>query len=147
MNFSQQKPVMNQTAAALYQQALLAHHKKPTGYNAIFTYTHCAEGENPACGDDIVVTVHIKQARLIELGFSGDSCAICRASASIMCQHLTGKSIDEVIEQASSVEHKFTQQIAFEEPYSPFNSVLALPIRHQCALLPWRTLVNALKPL
>ena len=71
MNFSQQIPVINQTATALYQQALLAHHKKPTGYNAIFTYTHCAEGENPACGDDIVVTVHIKQARLIELGFSG----------------------------------------------------------------------------
>ncbi|WP_206483515.1 Fe-S cluster assembly sulfur transfer protein SufU [Thalassotalea sp. G2M2-11] len=147
---SQQKP--DQPAVhddhALYQQALLAHHKSPVGYNLAIVATHSAQGVNATCGDDIKIAVEIEQNYLQALAFYGDSCAICRASASMLCQHLKGLSVAEVLALSQKVKASLSENVSLigvaAEQFEPLRSVEKFPVRKQCALLPWTTLEQAL---
>jgi len=134
----------NNKASQLYQQALLAHHKSPFGFSKMGDFTHQADGENAACGDEITVSLTISEQNIHEIGFAGDSCAICRASASIMCQHLSGRTLDDSLQLVEKVNEHFVKQIPFKQAFTPLNAVFNLPIRQQCALLPWNTLLLAL---
>lgn len=132
-------------ANKLYQQALLVHHKKPCGFNQKIKITHSSEGDNPACGDEITVNVHVENDQIIALSFAGDSCAICRASASLMCQELVQVNLSEALLIENNIIESFTNSIEFTGAFTPLNSIFSLPIRQQCALLPWRTFHQALK--
>jgi len=77
----------HQSQESLYQKALLAEHQKPVGFGIdIEKVSHNAQGYNPACGDEIIIACDITENVINHIGFSGDSCAICRASASILCK-------------------------------------------------------------
>lgn len=127
-------------AQALYQEALLSHHKKPCGYNVHVDMTHSMRGDNPACGDEITVNTQIENGKIKALAFTGDSCAICRASASLMCQQLPELDVTQALKLVENISINFAKNIEFTDVFSPLNSIFSLPIRQQCALLPWRTL-------
>ena len=144
-----EKPINTSSdAIKLYQQALLKHHKLPVGFEREIKSTHSADGVNAACGDEITVYAQIVSGNIIALGFSGDSCAICRASASIMCQYLTHRKIDEVdafIEGAIDVINSAkTDESVYVQALEPLLAVRKFPVRKQCAILPWRTFAKAL---
>ena len=134
---------------ALYQQALLEHHKSPVGFNAPILATHFADGSNAACGDEIHVQLHCQGDVIEQISFTGDSCAICRASASIMCQSFEGKHINharkvsEIVTVGLSQNH--SSDIAFYSQLLPIFAVKKFPVRIQCAILPWRTFELALE--
>ncbi len=129
----------------LYHDALLAHHKQPTGYEHCFDASHQASGSNPACGDEIKVMLTFCEERISDIGFSGSSCAICRASASIMCGHLPGMSKQQAFQVVEKIEQHFIEKQAFTQDLAPLSAVFKLPIRQQCAVLPWHTVVEALR--
>jgi len=131
-------------ASQLYQQALLAHHKSPHGFAIEGEFNHQADGENAACGDEITVSININEQAIHSIGFSGDSCAICRASASIMCQQVSVLNVEQSQQLAEKINEHFSQNIPFEDALTPLNAVFSLPIRQQCALLPWNTLLKVL---
>ncbi|REL25971.1 iron-sulfur cluster assembly scaffold protein [Thalassotalea euphylliae] len=126
-------------SSALYQQAMLAHHQNPYGFETDIKPTHQQEGYNPACGDEITVAFEISNNMLDNLNFSGDSCAICRASASIMCQTLANCSLTEAKRLLDEKHSDLAEQKPLVGLLEPLNSVYAFPIRLQCALLPWQT--------
>ena len=139
---------------SLYQQALLKHHKSPAGFEVkLSTITHQSNGENAACGDEISVTAQVVNGLVSAVAFAGDSCAICRASASIMCQHFNGVAVETVQENIDTIimviSHDNSDQISFSpnvrEQLSPLLAVRKFPVRKQCAILPWQTLLMALK--
>lgn len=152
----EQSQQLSPDALQLYQQALLKHHKAPVGFELEFEATHKAEGINAACGDEIVIYTKINAGVISKLGFSGDSCAICRASASMMCQHLIDRSSEQCIEQSieqikASIENIIAiinspsdEKSTLNQQLQPLLAVRKFPVRKQCAILPWRTFAQAL---
>lgn len=135
------KNAQPQTRQKLYQQALLSHHKNPVGYNQEINHNVSASGNNSACGDEITVQVQMNDKQLYKIAFSGDSCAICRASASMMCESLINISVETAKKHIKmSLDCLSEQQDVFPENIAPLAAVKQYPVRIQCAQLPWQTL-------
>lgn len=135
----------------LYQQVILDHNKKPRNFRKMEEATHDCEGYNPLCGDDI--TVHLKMSGegvIEDVSFSGAGCAISKASASMMTQHVKGKTADE----ARLMFDEFHRMVLGQ--FDPgkdghhlgrltiFTGVREFPSRTKCASLAWHTLICAL---
>lgn len=132
----------------LYQQAMLEHHKAPIGFEIAIESTHHADGYNAACGDEIFMEAFINGNQVQQIGFHGDSCAICRASASMACENLPGVTIDEAKLLSQQIVAALTDDVTFigelATQFSPLMSVQKFPVRKQCALLPWQTALTLL---
>jgi nitrogen fixation NifU-like protein len=132
----------------LYHQALLKHHKKPVGFAVNLLADGQAVGENAACGDEITIEFTIKNGQINELAFHGDSCAICRASASLLCLHLKDLDLLSVRAVNNAMITFITDNKALLAPWSDVFSALSVvqqfPVRKQCAILPWTTFKDAL---
>jgi nitrogen fixation NifU-like protein len=136
----------------LYQEVILDHNKKPRNYGKLEDATHRSEGLNPLCGDHIWVALKVGGDRIDAIAFEGQSCAICKASASMMTTAVKGKSLAEA---GSLVEHFRAMATGAEDVETAgrhlgrltvFAGVKDLPSRVKCAILPWHTLhaaVNA----
>jgi nitrogen fixation NifU-like protein len=54
-----------------------------------------AEDVNPLCGDRVRMELRVEDEMVTTARFSGDSCAICTASADVLAELVTGKSVRE----------------------------------------------------
>ena len=79
-------------AKQLYQELILDHNKKPRNWGKLNDATHRSEGLNPLCGDHIWVAVNL-DGDIVGIAFEGESCAICKASASMMTMAVKGKTL------------------------------------------------------
>ena len=133
----------------LYQEILLDHNKRPRHYGALAHATHSAEGYNPLCGDKIEVFLRIDDDRIADIRFECASCAICKASASIMTVALDGKSLDEAESTRSEFERILTTDteatLDTQGELAALAGVRKFPARIKCATLPWHTYQAALR--
>ena len=133
----------------LYQEIILDHNKRPRHYGALAHATHSAEGYNPLCGDKIEVFLRIDDDRIADIRFECASCAICKASASIMTVALDGKSLDEAESTRSEVERIITTDteatLDTQGELAALAGVRKFPARIKCATLPWHTYQAALR--
>ena len=140
---------MSEELNTLYQEIILEHNKRPRYYGALASATHNAEGYNPLCGDRVSVFVQIQSDRIVSLRFQCASCAICKASASIMMEALHGQSIAEADEIREEAERLLTSDSCAktdcDSEMAALSGVRKFPARIKCAILPWDTLVNALR--
>jgi nitrogen fixation NifU-like protein len=77
---------------SLYQEVILDHNKKPRNYGTLDNATHHAVGHNPLCGDHLDIALHLEGDRIDQVAFHGESCAICKASASMMTTAVKGRT-------------------------------------------------------
>jgi len=134
---------------ALYQEVILDHNRKPRNYGALPEASHHAEGHNPLCGDRIDVALRLDGDRIDAIAFEGESCAICKASASMMTVAVKGKPRAEAETLIREFREMATGKIApgglvHIGRLSVFAGVRDLPTRVKCAILPWHTLAAAL---
>ena len=55
-----------------------------------------SEGFNPFCGDQVVFTLNLDEiGRIKQVGFQGEGCSISQASASMLTDHLIGRTLDD----------------------------------------------------
>ena len=134
---------------ALYQEVILDHNKKPRNYGTLEHASHHAQGHNPLCGDHLSVALQLQGETIDQIAFQGESCAICKASASMMTAAVKGKTR----EQAQALSQEFlamaTGKLDLSQPnqigrLAVFAGVRDLPTRVKCAILPWHTLQAAL---
>ncbi len=133
----------------LYQQIILDHNKSPRNYGELADRTHNAEGYNPLCGDHIWVSLKMNGDQIEDIKFSGDGCAICKASSSMMTAAVKGKTRDE----ARLVLGEFIKMVKGElnpetDPHhlgklQLFSGIWQYPSRVKCAALAWHTLNGA----
>ncbi len=133
---------------ALYHEVILDHNRKPRNYGVLEHPSHHAEGLNPLCGDHIDVALELDGDAIAAIAFQGESCAICKASASMMTVAVKGKSRDD----AQALAREFVDMACGRlDPGSGqrigrlavFSGISALPMRVKCAILPWHTLQAA----
>jgi nitrogen fixation NifU-like protein len=140
-------------ASRLYQEVILDHNRKPRNYGKLEDANRQAEGLNPLCGDHIWVYLRTGGGMIEGIGFEGQSCAICKASASMMTAAVKGKSVHAAEVLAREFRDMTTGKIDPEAPghqlgrLTVFAGVRDLPARVKCAVLPWHTLTSALHAL
>lgn len=130
----------------LYAPLVLEHYRNPRGRGALAECTHAAAGVNPLCGDSLRIELRCADGRVAEFAFSGESCAIATATASMLGELARGSTSAEL----GVLAQRFARLIegADEDPaLGALNAMRALQhhaARRKCALLPWATLQAAL---
>jgi nitrogen fixation NifU-like protein len=129
----------------LYQEVILDHNKKPRNWGTLADATHKAEGVNPLCGDHIHLSVKLGEDVVQAISFEGESCAICKASASMMTGVVKGKSRADAEQMVQEFRDMATGKLDPSAPHhlgrlTVFAGVRDLPTRVKCAILPWHTL-------
>lgn len=115
----------------LYQEHILDHYEDPFHRGELAARTHSHEEKNPLCGDVIRIDLKLdQQGRVEDCWFSGDGCVISQASASMLLEELSGKTVEEV--------KKFTAEDMLKL-YGP----RLTPNRQKCCLLGWRVIQQA----
>lgn len=141
--------------AHLYHDVILDHGRNPRNRRQLDNSTHTAIGDNPLCGDRIELSLVIDGETIKEAAFTGQGCAICLASTSVM----TGEIMDKTIVGAKKIMEDFRDSLVLpparggkkgggsssvSEKLAAFKGVRTSPMRVKCALLPWHTLAKAL---
>lgn len=134
----------------LYQEVILDHNKKPRNWGTLADASHKAEGLNPLCGDHITLTLKLGGDVVDAINVQGESCAICKASASMMTTMVKGKTCADAEQMVQEFRDMATGKLdTASQPHhlgrlTVFAGVRDLPSRVKCAILPWHTLHAAL---
>lgn len=116
----------------LYQEHVLDHYEDPFHRGVCPHATHAHEDDNPLCGDVVRMEAQIDSDGVLrELWFDGDGCCISQASASMLVEHMHGKSVDDV------------KNFTADQMLGLFQASLT-PNRQKCCLLPWRVLQSTI---
>ena len=110
-------------------------------------HTHKSKNKNPICGDEMEISLLIKNGKVIDMGYQCKSCVYCQASASLLSQNIKNKSLEEVKDFIKTCENIFENTkiipekkwISFKELFDKKNIS-----RKECLLLPIRTIDKAL---
>lgn len=132
----------------LYQEVVIDHGRRPHNFRELPGATHQADGYNPLCGDRLTLYIRVEDGVVADASFQGSGCAISTASASLMTDHLKGKTP----EQAEAIFNQFhsllTEEGATETDVlgklTVLEGVRDYPTRIKCATLAWHTLQAAL---
>lgn len=134
----------------LYQEIILEHNKHPRNFGQLHQPTHFAHGNNPLCGDEISVQLKLLNGIISEVNFSGQGCAISRASASMMTEAVAGKSPREAVRIAEKLINAMQQKdqamnLQADGDLASLEGVRKFPARIKCATLGWHALIAALQ--
>jgi len=81
----------------LYEDYILPHFEDPYHKGSIDCATCQHSARNPLCGDTITLQLAIGKNDVIEKAyFTGNGCAISQAGASILCERIEGKTVQEL---------------------------------------------------
>lgn len=143
---------MSDDLRELYQEVILDHGKNPRNFHASDDATNEARGNNPLCGDQLVIYLKLDDAgHVADASFLGKGCAISMASASMMTDLLKGRSADEARVMFDAFHDMCTgdgdgAELGEDiEKLRVLSGVREFPTRVKCATLPWHTMVAALK--
>lgn len=134
----------------LYQEVILDHNRHPRNFGVLADADRTAEGYNPLCGDRLHLYVTLDGDRITRVMFEGSGCAISKASASLLTEAVTGKTMAE----AAEIFDAFHKMVTGEREADLDDEVLGklavlggvreFPVRVKCASLAWHTLKSAL---
>jgi nitrogen fixation NifU-like protein len=143
------QPERSAEIAALYQEMILDHYRRPRNKGTLERVDAAAEMKNPLCGDEITVQLAFDGNGVGDLRFSGRGCAISQASASMMTQLVKGKGAEEI----DALRNRF-RDMMLGDPSAvtddklgslrALSGVARFPARVKCALLAWNALETAL---
>ena len=133
----------------LYKEVILDHYKSPRNKRDLPQAEISCSKNNPLCGDEITVHAHLADGRVAEVTFEGQGCSISQASASMMTEAVTGKSIEEA--GSLTADFRGMMEGKVEPGEDEFGDLIALkgvvkyPVRIKCAVLAWDVLQEALE--
>ena len=123
---------VSQEQEDVYQEHVLEHFECPYHRGPCPFATHAHEDDNPLCGDSVRIELRIDKAgRIEEAFFDGDGCCISQASASMLLEHIDGRTVEDV------------KGFNAHDMLTLFGPRLT-PNRQKCCLLGWRVLQTAI---
>ena len=111
-------------------------------------FTHQSKNKNPICGDEMEISLLVKNDKVIDMGYQCKSCVYCQASVSLLSQKIKNKNIQEIKNFVISCENIFENtKTLFEKNWKDFLELFDKKniSRKECLLLPLRTVLKALK--
>jgi nitrogen fixation NifU-like protein len=144
----------------LYREIILDHYRSPRNRGELTDpAAHRAEGFNPLCGDEVLITILVDNGILTDIKISGQGCSISQSSASLMSAAVKGKSVSDVRQLIDTFKTLMTVHGAqLEESdveiepvdlrslgeLAALQGVVKFPMRIKCATLGWNTLTQCL---
>lgn len=130
----------------MYRDAIRRHAADPVGFQQDIQPTHQHEDYNPLCGDRILVQLRIKSGRVEAAAFDGEACAICLASASLLCESAPGNTVEHLKNMHEKLCRALDsgQECIEIDTLSPLLNVRPFPARIRCATLPWSAASKAM---
>lgn len=134
---------------ALYEEVILDHNRSPRNWGEI-EGGHRVEGRNPLCGDRISLSVKVDGDVITDIRFTGEGCAISKASASMMTQAIKGKTRAEAEKLYEGFHDLVTGRSGQSAPDKSLGSLRAFagvarfPTRVKCATMAWHALKEGL---
>ena len=110
-------------------------------------HTHKSKNKNPMCGDEMEISLLVKNNKVVDMGYECKSCVYCQASVSLLSQNIKDKSLDEVKDFINNCENIFENtKIILEKKWASFKEIFDKKniSRKECLLLPIRTVDKAL---
>ena len=130
----------------LYREIILDHYRRPRHKHAVDPADRTIEANNPLCGDEIDLMVRFEGDTVAAIGFLGRGCSISQASASMLCDAVTGMPSAD----ARVLAERFRAMLktgADDDDLGDLEAlrgVRAYPVRVKCATLAWNALLQAL---
>ena len=139
------------TLDRLYQSRILELNRSPLHRGELEGATHEARGTDALCGDDILVRLVVEGSRIEACAWTGEACAITTASASMLAEWITGRTVGTL----RAAHARFRALLADDglpddEELGEINLLRAVadyPSRVRNALLPWETVDRALESI
>ena len=128
-----------------YREELLERNLNPLNFEQKIEANLTKTLVNHSCGDELVVSLKIKDGIISEGSFSGVGCAISKVSADMMIDAIKGKTLEEARELMQGffdlvmgISSEKAQKIGGE--LEVFSMIQNMPARVKCAKLAWRIL-------
>ena len=140
------KPGSVDNLSHLYREIILQHSSRPVGFQKAIRETCRNEQFNPLCGDRIVIMLQVEDGMIEDAAFDGESCAICTASASMLCAMAPGVAAAEIGKTHNWLEHSLAgdEETDGPEALKALLGVRKYPSRIKCVTLPWTAAEKAL---
>ncbi|MFZ1429351.1 MAG: iron-sulfur cluster assembly scaffold protein [Geminicoccaceae bacterium] len=130
----------------LYNDAILAEAKSAHGNGRLAEPDVSLTCDNPLCGDRVTVDLRLSDGTVTELSQRTRGCLLTQAAASVLGRHAAGATATSVAEVTAQLQRVLSGETL--DPDWPelamFAPVSAIRSRHECVLLPFRTLSQAL---
>jgi len=114
----------------------------------IDNFTHKSKNKNPICGDEMEISLVVKNDTVIDMGYQCKSCIYCQASVSLLSQKIKNKNLKEIKQFITSCENLFDNtKTLLDKNWKDFLKLFNKKnySRKECLLLPLRTVLKALK--
>lgn len=111
----------------LYREHILDHYQHPRNRGTLERPDITYEDTNPLCGDRIRMDLNVRDGKIDAVRFSGTGCSISQAAASMLCEAIEGKTLDEA------------KKISRDDMLELLGIELG-PVRLKCGLLALKTL-------
>ena len=111
-------------------------------------FTHKSKHKNPLCGDEMEISLIVKNDVIKDMGYQCKSCIYCQASVSLLSRKIKNQKIDEITSFIANSEKLFDDvKINIEKHWKDFMEILDKKnlARKECLLLPFKTILKALK--
>ena len=119
--------------AGLYSETIRARWRQPRFRGELPDATVQGEDVNPLCGDRVRMTFRLQNGTVAAVRFTGDSCAICTASADVTAELAEGRPVAEA------------GRLSTEDVLAVLQADIR-PTRMRCVTLPVSVLQKALRP-
>ena len=120
-------------------------------HKVIKNHTHQSKNKNPLCGDEMEISLIVKNNIIEDMGYQCKSCIYCQASVSLLSRWVIQLPIEKILDFVSKAEFFFDENFDqskkinvkdlkdFKKIMNPENIS-----RKECLLLPFKTLSKAL---
>ena len=119
-----------------------------TNNKDIKNFTHKSKYKSKMCGDEIEISLIVKDKKILDMGYRCKSCIYCQASASLLSKLSINKSLIKINELNNLVNFFFkSTNVKFTKEWKPFEKLFDRKniSRKECILLPFKTVTKALE--
>ena len=118
-------------------------------FSFLKNHTHSIKLKNSTCGDEVKIYLIVKDEKITDFKYQGESCVYCQASASLLSRNIknkTNKKIEFLLKQASNLFKNKKIHLNNKEWKNFFKIMNKSNIlRKECLLLPIKATLKALK--
>ena len=117
-------------------------------HKVVKNYTHQSKNKNPICGDEMEISLIVKDNIIKDVGYQCRSCVYCQASVSMLSQKIKNEKLNEIKSLIILIEDLFKDtEVKIETKWQDFKEIMNKDniSRKECLLLPFKTISKALK--
>ena len=110
--------------------------------------THSSKNKNPICGDEMKISLIVKNDIIKDIAYQCKSCVYCQASVSLLSRKIKGQNIEEFKNFFKLAQAMFqNNKMKLKDNWIEFSDIINKKNsgRKECLLLPFKTILKAIE--